>query len=599
MICIMESSTTNDAAVLNSPKDDEPVATSHHSLPTIDQARMTPSTDLSMVKAVPPFDENDTRAILRQFEFYFSDQNLPQDRHLLGLANGDGNGAVSINEICSWKRLRPYRKLSKTAIPEILKQSAVLDIEGKKVKRRFPLTVKLLVEPEIDVVRDQRDKILASNPHLTKNMLKPTGYEEGFVDSITPDEHEKNLTLYNPEYSFWQRIENAIAHYQSKRKKHQKTQHIFNLWMSYGGITSGPSPFSGGATDAGIEELDKEEALLVGNVYAVDPQVLQDDQDWIVDFEAVALGFLSTEFLSWCEWDDPEQVKNVCNVMNNFFSFLLRHEVCPEYVRELHAARRAVDEAAIELHALPKADKEFNTSHSFNAACRLLSQEMPIVGTGSDWDDTATTHEDAAPLTEDEALIILFAGLSTFDMTHHLEARSPPLENAKATLKAPSVRTYTIGMEVTAVELAEGTRADFFTLVQDTVVPRMGIMRCKHWIRPYEPAFDRPYFVTELPETFELIINETALLRCTVGMKLDAQIKVTESGLCWIDELYNLHPSFYTWLPNTRLGDIKQRMKDLEEVKLFLTQNPDWTIDDIGMHKTSVHPPVVDTAAVH
>jgi hypothetical protein len=54
-----------------------------------------------------------TAEIIRQIDHYFSDDNLRQDAHLLGLIK-EGNGTVSLNEVMGFKRMRKY-KPSKSA----------------------------------------------------------------------------------------------------------------------------------------------------------------------------------------------------------------------------------------------------------------------------------------------------------------------------------------------------------------------------------------------------------------------------------------------------------------------------------------------------
>ena len=74
--------------------------------------------------------------IVRQVEFYFGDDNLRQDAHLLGLIK-EGNGSVSLNEVLGFRKMRHFKP--KSAVKEAIKQqSTLLEVtaDGKRIKRK-------------------------------------------------------------------------------------------------------------------------------------------------------------------------------------------------------------------------------------------------------------------------------------------------------------------------------------------------------------------------------------------------------------------------------------------------------------------------------
>lgn len=119
-IAVVESAGDEDPAVDSPPSDD----------------------DETTLQAISPDEsEEELRArILKQVEYYFSDENLPNDKFLLKQMKKDKAGFVSISLIGSFRKMK---KLSKdvSLIAEALKESSqlVVSSDGKKVKRLHPL----------------------------------------------------------------------------------------------------------------------------------------------------------------------------------------------------------------------------------------------------------------------------------------------------------------------------------------------------------------------------------------------------------------------------------------------------------------------------
>ncbi|TKA62472.1 hypothetical protein B0A49_07008, partial [Cryomyces minteri] len=97
-------------------------------------------------------------------EYYFSDENLPSDAHLLGKCGGAENKPVSVKHICGFKKMRGYRP--HTAVIASLKKSTFLEIvDGKLIRRKVPLSIKPTVESEATVPVKKEDQ-----PWMTKGM---------------------------------------------------------------------------------------------------------------------------------------------------------------------------------------------------------------------------------------------------------------------------------------------------------------------------------------------------------------------------------------------------------------------------------------------
>lgn len=199
--------------------------------------------------------------IIRQVEFYLGDENLPHDAHLLSFVGSTGDGWVSINRIFGFRKMRDYKP--KAQAKAALRGSTFLEVDEKLkfVRRTTPLAGPLQVSPR-ESEETRMAKILIEKPFLSKNMLKPTGFEEGFAEGpLRPEEAERERLTYDPDESFTLRIDYAVAKYMSKRKMHQGTLQVFSKYLLFGGFDSSPRQFTGGFDQKDLENYTKDEIL--------------------------------------------------------------------------------------------------------------------------------------------------------------------------------------------------------------------------------------------------------------------------------------------------------------------------------------------------
>ncbi|KAF2849781.1 hypothetical protein T440DRAFT_426410 [Plenodomus tracheiphilus IPT5] len=89
-------------------------------------------------------ESDDPAEIRAQVEFYFSSQNLATDEHLFMELDGPNNRPVSIDHVCSFKRMRRFKPYS--AVVSALRDSKDLIVVDDKpgsesIKRKEPLVV--------------------------------------------------------------------------------------------------------------------------------------------------------------------------------------------------------------------------------------------------------------------------------------------------------------------------------------------------------------------------------------------------------------------------------------------------------------------------
>lgn len=116
-------------------------------------------------------DEETTKKVIRQVEFYFSDSNLPRDNFLKQTVDESEDGLVSLALICTFSRMRSHLGLEASkpedisgdtvkAVADALKSSTVLKIseDGKKVGRTTELP-----KPE-EVIEQIDGRTIAASP---------------------------------------------------------------------------------------------------------------------------------------------------------------------------------------------------------------------------------------------------------------------------------------------------------------------------------------------------------------------------------------------------------------------------------------------------
>ncbi|KAI7278820.1 hypothetical protein KC345_g5728 [Hortaea werneckii] len=537
-----------------------------------------PEAAVSLSAWIPPGQqqaEPQARAaeILRQVEYYFSEESLPGDSHLLGFTGRDGTKPVSLSMILNFKKMKQYRP--KAAVREVLKSSSLVEVvDSNHIKRRYPLSTPLLVVPKVDEARARREIMLAANPHLTKNMLKSTGFEP---DATEPPLTDAESSLYDPSFDFIDRIQTAVKYFASKRKMHQDLLQVFEKFLFFGGFITNAQTSQSGMSKEGLkkqEGLTEAEAKELLEYYSVSDAVMTsisscyEDRnkvaEFVVDFEGVAKGFLSSEFMASFDYYDEKMVKKGTQVLRSFYNYLLLHRVCPEYDEQLRAAYSICDVAETELNKLAVADKCL--PGAFNAACSTLFKSS-YVGLHRDAFSAAPDDEDGGwimqgdniGLSRKDARMIFSAGIAAYGTDEQYE-------EAEALLKddAEHVECVThegTGLEVASIELPDKKAVELYERLNSTetdsyqiaCIQPMGRLICKPWDVPIAAPTDLPEHAktkTSCGETSVFLIEQEVLPFCFEGMKIDCTVKQLDCGIKWIDTIDSLFPSFYTWLPN-------------------------------------------------
>ncbi|KAJ5939258.1 hypothetical protein N7466_002392 [Penicillium verhagenii] len=203
-------------------------------------------------------------------------------------------------------------------------------------------------------------------PKIKRGMGKPTGFEEWHTDGpLTPAEYTEDLGLYDLNRSFKDRIEEALMRFQRKRRIEPARSNVFQKYLQYGGVSFGPN-FGTGVTESDMKEMTTEEIM-----QARTQTLIEKEREGLdISFNEVVAGFLGSFYMGYFNPDSTADIEMATDTIRNFLTFLLFHNVCPEYKDDILQARKTCNIARLELSKSMKLIG--HVPGDFNRACSSL-----------------------------------------------------------------------------------------------------------------------------------------------------------------------------------------------------------------------------------
>ncbi|KAL3522693.1 hypothetical protein ACH5RR_015527 [Cinchona calisaya] len=119
--------------------------------------------------------------IIKQVEYYFSDENLPTDKVLMTYMSKDKEGYVPIGVVASFRKMKKLTRDASLIVSAVRESSLlVVSSNGKKVKRLQPLPATEIKDPMICTVLVENLPL----DHSVENLHRVFG-EAGNVKNIT------------------------------------------------------------------------------------------------------------------------------------------------------------------------------------------------------------------------------------------------------------------------------------------------------------------------------------------------------------------------------------------------------------------------------
>ncbi|KAM5476191.1 hypothetical protein MauCBS54593_000876 [Microsporum audouinii] len=409
---------------------------------------------------------------------------------------------------------------------------------------------KLAAESTVKSVPVTQQKKPKKKSKGKKGKKKPTGFEEYYVDApMTPAEYTEEKSIYDPSKPAIQRLEMAIQRYQAKRRLDSNRRHVFTKYMAFGGVDVGPKMFEGN-DQRNLQAMDAEDILTA----TATSSIPQDREKWNVDFETVAKGFLSSVFPQLFAADTEQLVQLGTHTIKNFLNYILHHDVCPEYLDDIMAARKITDRATGELWKAHQANA--NAPGDFNTACSTLFG-------GSFFDSYTEEREwvansDITPfMTLTTARKVVKFGIAA---AGSLE-QAVKFRDLASTNKLGAKLVHEDGFEITAITPPTTEVTGFYNQHAPDLKP-IGKVQAIAWRDPSLPDEDiapgqMSTCHSDIME-FEFYVEQSLLRFFFIGMKVDASVWKLDCGIHYFDKFMATYCSFYTVLPNEGILAWKQ-----------------------------------------
>jgi hypothetical protein len=171
-----------------------------------------------------------------------------------------------------------------------------------------------------------------------------------------------------------QRVEYAIWKYRKNHKFSEEKKAIFDNYLKFGGIKTGPNMFLGRATSA--DTPDDPEAVMDFEAAksAIDyvPDELEDGVE--VNFTEVAQVYFGNTFIRESRFISLQDFINAPVLIDAFLRYLQIRNVAPEYEQDIAGARTIIAEAKIQLPMCKRASGLL--PGNYNKACAAVFGEL-------------------------------------------------------------------------------------------------------------------------------------------------------------------------------------------------------------------------------
>ncbi|KAI1133702.1 hypothetical protein F5Y10DRAFT_260023 [Nemania abortiva] len=401
---------------------------------------------------------------------------------------------------------------------------------------------------QVDVKKKKKKK------KVPKSRRGITGFEEYYADApMTPAQATETKKLYDPALPFPDRIEECIQRFRARRRLNSQRADMFNKYLFLGGIDSSQRQFTGMATDRdAIAEADTDQIRTMTAVDFISGNSRRfynatHSDDWDVDFEAVVKGFLSRTIIDLYMYDE-KAIQMAADLIKNFLNYVLMHDVCPEYTRNVVAARHVCDIAPTEFRHAHELILEL--PGTFNRAARSLFCDDQV----EDVDDQKN-----------------FEALVQFRLTSLLWSSSKEAQKSKEQiLKARDPTTIKV------ISTIEGTYQVFEVkrprhkdkIKVDEELKKKGLdgkLKPAGFIRVIPAIIEHGWGNMPRPEEIdfsdademEFMLEDELLTKFDVGMKIHMTVCELNVGLHFIKEVHDVRVSFDTFLAQYLLTNWK------------------------------------------
>lgn len=275
-------------------------------------------------------------------------------------------------------------------------------------------------------------------------------------------------------------------------------------------------------------------------------------------------------------------VKLATVTIRNFLSYLLYHDVCPEYKENIDAARVSCDAATKELWN----NQQFVATGpgEFNTACSTLFGGFfyDLYVEDDKWE--SEKKDNRAMMSDDVARkVVKFALAGAGSDEQAIRFRDLANRNALSAVRVEDID----GFEVTAVIPPDDELREFYSDQAPDLRP-VGKLRGKAYRDPGKPRIDLTpeerlaWENGDIPNPeFGFLLEEKLLQLCYPGMKIITSVWRLNCGLDYFDEVFSTYCSIYTVIGNDAMLGWK-KPRDLTDGETGDEDNEGGTEGDKG-----------------
>lgn len=263
--------------------------------------------------------------------------------------------------------------------------------------------------------------------------------------------------------------------------------------------------------------------------------------------------------------ENEEGIKLATVTIRNFFTYLLYHDVCPEYKENLEEARKTCDLATVELWKNLQLVRQ--SPGRFNQCCSMLfgGTYYEIPGKADKWGRHPDVDELCATL--DDARNVVKFGIASMGS----QEQAKRVQQLVLTDKVEAKEVHDIdGFEVLTITQPNKNVKTFYRIAAPGADP-VGKITARSYRDPAKPDLDlspeerKAWNAGNAPSyEFEFLVDLPLLEFFYPGLKFMTPVWELNCGLHYFDDVISVYPSFHTVIANDLMLNWKTP-KDLAE----------------------------------
>ncbi|KAI8328689.1 Argonaute siRNA chaperone complex subunit Arb1-domain-containing protein [Choanephora cucurbitarum] len=223
--------------------------------------------------------------------------------------------------------------------------------DGEQVEETIPSMPTELATP-ISLTQQAKsdDKKKKKKKKKSKSTNLPEAGTELADDYVEKHAEDVIEDPFDPEHPLAQRVEYAIWKYRKNHKFSEEKRAIFDNYLRFGGIKTGPNMFLGRATSADTPDDPEAAVDFEAAKTAIDTVPDQEEEEGLeVNFREVAQVYFGNAFIRQSRFTSMRDFIDAPILIDAFLRYLQIRNVAPEYADDIAGARAICALAKVQL----------------------------------------------------------------------------------------------------------------------------------------------------------------------------------------------------------------------------------------------------------